>query len=147
MLEEVTYTHRYGDKIRFEFIGDKTIKVTGYQPYYRMGWPNVYEPAYEAFIAERAEHGMDLVTFDEFKEVVHEYKDEELRLKMRPYAELVYSDQNTIDMWDPSGGPYLHAGQDMREFFHKFKFPNPLIIKEFKTGKDAIDPCLLILLD
>ena len=136
MLEEVTYSNRYKDQIRFEFIGDRTIKVTGYQPYYRMGWPNVYEPAYEAFIAERAEHGMDLVDFDQFKKIVHEYKDEELRLKMRPYAELVVSNPDVIDMFDPSGGPYLHEGQDMREFFYKFDFKEPLIIKEFKTSKD-----------
>ena len=147
MSKEVIYKNRYRDEIKFELLDNRTIKVTGYQPYYRMGWPNVYEPAYEAFIAERAEHGMELVDFDQFKKIVHEYKDEELRLKMRPYAELVVSNPDVIDMWDPSGGPYLHAGQDMREFFHKFKFPNPLIIKEFKTGKDAIDPCVLILLD
>jgi hypothetical protein len=133
MLEEVTYSNRYKDQIRFEFIGEKTIKVTGYSPYYRMGWPNVYDKAYEAYVAEHAEHGMELVDFDQFKKIVHEYKDEELRLKMRPYAELVYSDQNTIDMWDPSGGPYLHEGHDMREFFYKHKFPEPLIINEFKT--------------
>jgi hypothetical protein len=143
MLEEVTYSNRYKDQIRFEFIADKTIKVTGYSPYYRMGWPNVYEPAYEAFVAEHAEHGMELVEFEEFKKIVHEYKDEELRLKMRPYAELVVSNQDVIDMFDPSGGPYLHAGQDMREFFYEFKFPNPLIIKEFKTDKD----CVLIKLE
>ena len=137
MLEEVTYSNRYKDKIRFEFIGDKTIKVSGFSPYYRMGWPNVYDDAYETYMAEHAKHGMDLVTFDEFKKVVHEYKDEELRKKMRPYAELVVSNPDVIDMFDPSGGPYLHAGQDMREFFAEFKFPNPLIIKEFKTGYDG----------
>jgi hypothetical protein len=136
MLEEVTYTNRYKDKIRFEFIGDKTIKVTGYSPYYRMGYPNIYEPSYESFVSDRAEHGMELVDFDQFKKIVHEYKDEELRLKMRPYAELVVSNPDVIDMFDPSGGPYLHEGQDMREFFYKFDFKEPLIIKEFKTSKD-----------
>ena len=96
----------------------------------------IYEPSYESFVSDRAEHGMELVDFDQFKKIVHEYKDEELRLKMRPYAELVVSNPDVIDMFDPSGGPYLHEGQDMREFFYKFDFKEPLIIKEFKTSKD-----------
>ncbi len=134
MLEEVTYSNRYKDQIRFEFIGEKTIKVTGYSPYYRMGWPNVYDKAYEAYVAD---HGP--IDLEEFKKIVHDYKNE----SMRPYSQLIYSDQNTIDMWDPSGGPYLSAGHDMREFFYKFKFPDPLIIKEFKTGNN--DYVLIIL--
>lgn len=137
MSTEVAYSNRYKDQIKFEIIDDKTIKVTGYSPYYRMGWPNVYDKAYEAFVAEHAEHGMELVEFEEFKKVVHDYKNE----KMRPYSQLVYSDQNTIDMWDPSGGPYLHSGQDMREFFRDSS--KPLIIKEFKTDED----CVLIKLE
>lgn len=133
MLKETTYRNRYKDEIKFEFIGDKTIKVSGFSPYYRIGWPNVYDKAYESFINEQAEHGMELVELEEFKKIVHDYNNE----KIKPYSMLVYSDQNTIDMWDPSGGPYLSAGTDMREFFYKFKFPDPLIIKEFKTGYDG----------
>jgi hypothetical protein len=128
MLEETTYRNRYGDNIRFEFIGDKTIKVTGYSPYYRMGWPNVYDKAYEAYVAD---HGP--IDLEEFKKIVHNYENKD----MRPYSMLIYSDQNTINMWDPSGGPYLHEGHDMREFFYKHKFPEPLIIKEFKTQEEG----------
>jgi hypothetical protein len=135
MLEEVTYSNRYKDQIRFEFIGDKTIKVTGYSPYYRMGWPNVYDKAHEAYVND---HGP--IDLEEFKKIVHNYENKD----MRPYSQLIYSDQNTINMWDPSGGPYLHSGTDMREFFYKFKFPNPLIIKEFKTGKEGY---ILIILE
>ena len=135
MLEETTYRNRGGDNIRFEFIGDKTIKMSGYLPYCRMGWPNVYDKAYEAFVAEHAEHGMELVNFEDFKEIVHDYKNE----KIRPYSQLVYSDTNTINMFDPPSGPYLHSGHDMRDFFHKFNFKDPLIIQEFKiTGEDYV---------
>jgi hypothetical protein len=134
MLEETTYRNRYGDNIRFEFIGDKTIKVTGYSPYYRMGWPNVYDKAYEAYIAENGP-----IDIEEFKKIVHDYDNKD----MRPYSLLIYSDTDTISMWDPSGGPYLDAGQDMRQFFYKFDFKEPLIIKEFKTGNN--DYVLIIL--
>lgn len=37
------------------------------------------------------------------------------------YAPLVYSDKTKINMVDPSGGPYLHAGQDMGVFNEFFK--------------------------
>jgi len=144
MLEEVTYINRYKDKIRFEFIGDKTIKVSGYGPYYRIGWPNIYDNAYETYIAEHAKHGMELVTFEEFKKIVHDSSDRERYEKMRPYSMLVVSNPEVVDMFDPSGGPYLHAGQDMRHFFHEFKFPNPLLIKEFKTHYDGYVLILLM---
>ncbi len=133
MLEETTYRNRYGDNIRFEFIGEKTIKVTGYGPYYRIGWPNEYGKAYKAFLDESDKHGMELVEFEEFKKIVHDYNNE----SMRPYSQLVISNTNIIDMFDPSGGPYLHSGHDMREFFYKHKFPEPLIIKEFKTQEEG----------
>jgi hypothetical protein len=132
MPTEVTYSNRYKDQIKFELVDSTTIKITGYSPYYRMGWPNVYDKAYEAYVADNGQ-----IDIEEFKKIVHDYKNE----KMRTYSQLVYSDQNTIDMWDPSGGPYLAAGQDMREFFRDST--KPLIIKEFKTDKD----CVLIKLE
>jgi hypothetical protein len=45
------------------------------------------------------------------------------------YASLIYSDKNKIDMIDPSGGPYLHAGHDMGKFDKSF---DGMIIEEFK---------------
>ena len=132
MSTEVTYSNRYRDQIKFELIDDTTIKITGYSPYYRMGWPNVYDKAHEAYVADNGE-----IDIEEFKKIVHDYNNE----AMRAYSKLVYSDQNTINMWDPSGGPYLHSGQDMREFFRDST--KPLIIKEFKTGED----CVLIKLE
>ena len=127
MSTEVTYSNRYRDQIKFELIDDTTIKITGYSPYYRMGWPNVYDKAHEAYVADNGE-----IDIEEFKKIVHDYENKD----MRAYSQLVYSDQNTINMWDPSGGPYLHSGQDMREFFRDST--KPLIIKEFKTDIDCI---------
>lgn len=129
------YHNRYRDKITFDHKG-KTVTMTGYSPYFRYSWPNVYDKAYKAFVDEHAKHGMELVDLEKFKEVVHEYKDEELRLKMRPYAELVYSDQDTIDMVDPSGGPYLSRGMNLKEFFGKDY--QDLIIESIKIGKNNI---------
>ena len=129
------YNNRYRDKIVFDHKG-KTVTMTGYSPYFRISWPNVYDKAYEAFVNDHAKHGMELVDFEEFKKKVHEYKDEELRVKMRPYAELVYSDRDTIDMVDPSGGPYISRGMNLKEFFGKDY--EDLIIKSIKTETDKI---------
>ena len=55
---------------------------------------------------------------------------------MRPYAELVYSDKDTIDMVDPSGGPYLSRGMNLKEFLGRDY--EDLIIKSIKIGKNNI---------
>lgn len=127
MSKQVVYQNRYKDQIKFELLENRTIKITGYSPYYRVGYPNVYDKAYEAYVSD---HGS--IDIEEFKKIVHDYKNE----KMKPYSMLVYSNQDVIDMWDPSGGPYLHSGTDMREFFRDES--KPMIIKEFKTDKDCV---------
>lgn len=132
---KTVYSNRYRDKIVFDHKG-KTVTMSGHSPYFRISWPNVYDKAYKAFVDEHAKHGIELVDLEEFKKVVHEYKDEELRVKIRPYAELVYSDTNTIDMVDPSGGPYLSRGMNLKEFFGKDY--EDLIIESIKIGKKNV---------
>ena len=78
---------------------------------------------------DHAENGMDLETF---KNEVHNYKDE----AMRPYSQLVYSDRDTIEMVDPSGGPYLTIGTNLKSFFGK-DYEN-LIIESIEIKKDKI---------
>ena len=72
------------------------------------------------------------MNFEEFKEEVHNYKNE----AMKPYAQLVYSDKDTISMVDPSGGPYISLGDNLKEFFGRDY--EDLIIKSIKIGKSGI---------
>ena len=125
------YNNRYRDKIVFDHKG-KTVTMTGYSPYFRYSWPNVYDKAYEAYLEDNAKHLVPLMNFEEFKEEVHNYKNE----AMRPYAQLVYSDKDTIDMVDPSGGPYLSRGMNLKMFFGKDY--EDLIIESIKLGKKNI---------
>jgi hypothetical protein len=125
------YYNRYNDKLTFEHKG-KTVEMTGHSPYYRISWPNVYDKAYEAFLEDNAKHLIPLMEFEEFKKEVHNYENK----AMRPYAELVYSDKDTINMVDPSGGPYLTVGNNLKMFFGKDY--EDLIIKEIKTEVDKI---------
>jgi hypothetical protein len=112
---KTTYPNRYGDLIQFEHIDNKVIMTGG--SWFRYGWPNVYDKAYEAFVNEYAEHGIELMDFETFKNEVHNSNNKEQYQKMRSYAELVYSDRDTIDMVDPSGGPYISLGDNLKDFF------------------------------
>jgi hypothetical protein len=124
---KVVYHNRYKDKITFEHVG-KIVEMTGHSPYYRIGYPNVYDKAYQAYLEDNAKHLTPLMNLKDFEKEVHNYSS---NTAMRPYVELVYSDENTIDMVDPSGGPYLVVGSNLRMFFGKDY--EDLIIKTIKT--------------
>jgi hypothetical protein len=72
------------------------------------------------------------MSLEEFKKEVHNYKDE----TMRPYSQLVYSDKDTIDMVDPSGGPYISLGDNLKGFFGKDY--QDLIITEIKFKENVV---------
>lgn len=124
---KAVYHNRYKDKITFEHKGE-IVEMTGHSPYYRIGYPNVYDKAYQTYLEDNAKHLIPLMNLEDFKKEVHNYSSNE---SMRPYVELVYSDQDTIDMVDPSGGPYISLGDNLKEFFGKDY--EDLIIKEIKT--------------
>ena len=120
------YRNRYKDEITFDH-KEKIVEMTGHSPYYRIGWPNVYDKAYQAYMEDNLKHLSPLMSLKEFKKEVHDYNNE----SMKPYAQLVYSDKDTIDMVDPSGGPYISLGDNLKEFFGRDY--EDLIIKTIKT--------------
>jgi len=124
------YKNRYKDEITFEHEGDTVVMTGG--SWFRYSWPNVYDKAYEAFIQDNAKHLIPLMSLEEFKKEVHNYKDE----TMRPYSQLVYSDKDTIDMVDPSGGPYISLGDNLKEFFGKDY--QDLVITEIKFKENVV---------
>ena len=111
-----TYVNRYRDQIVFEQEGD-TILMSGYNPVYcRYGFPNIYTEAYEAYcsVVYEVPDGQPM-SLDKFKEVVHEWRDGTNWI-MKLFGPLIISDTNTIDMFDPSGGPYMSVGTNMSHF-------------------------------
>ncbi len=101
------YKNRYGDVFTFTLTEDGNVLWEGDFGYSRMGFPNVYDTAY----AKYQEDGGDM-NIEQFKEEVHKYesdtdKPSEIGEK---YRSLVHPDSNTINMVDPSGGPYLTSG-------------------------------------
>jgi len=111
---KVTYQNRYGDNIVFEKVDDKTVKMSGYKPeWVRCGYPNVYDDAYAAY-CENIEEPMSL---EQFKDKIHNSKFELLK----KYQSLVYSNTSTYNMVDPSGGPYVAVGGNLKHYFETKK--------------------------
>ena len=128
-MEKIKYTNRYKDVFTFSKTEDGNILLEGEFKWMRYSYPNVYDDAYQAYYLETDSD--ERMTMGEFKKAVHEYDKEtfEATPLNKKYAKLVYSDRNKIDMIDPSGGPYMHAGYDMGMFSESFK---GMIIEEFK---------------
>lgn len=113
-MKKTTYKNRYGDIFEFKETPDG-IKWTGAFHYVRIGYPNDYSKAYEAYSNDVDTD--ERLTLGEFMNKVHEYDD-----KYQPgpitkkYVHLVFSKVGEFNMVDPSGGPCICAGTDMSRF-------------------------------
>ena len=132
----VKYTNRYNDVHTFTKVDETKILWQGNFDHSRFSWPNVYKEAYEQYRKD----GGDL-HIEDFKKEVHNYIHDENGKYVGPseiankYATMVYSDRNTINMVDPSGGPYLTRGIDLGEYLGK-EFENRIVssFEPVKTG-------------
>jgi len=144
-----TYNNRYRDAIVFERTDDNTVVMTGGQ-YFRCGWPNKYDRAYRAYMEvvkklEEPDYNLlvedvDANTIRSFTEAefeqamqghLHDYEDKKANPTLKSLWKHVYSDMDTIDMVDPSGGPYVKLGYDLKEMVG---FPESFVIKSIKFG-------------
>jgi hypothetical protein len=136
------YHNRYRDKIIFDHKG-KTVTMSGYSPYYRYSWPNVYDTAYEKYVesavVDAELQDSQIMTQEEFEKALYVDKDDtgwHNNALYQLFGKYIYSDKDTIDMVDPSGGPYLTIGTNLKSFFGK-DYEN-LIIKSIEIKKDKI---------
>jgi coenzyme F420-reducing hydrogenase alpha subunit len=126
------YHNRYNDKITFEHIDDKVIMTGG--NWFRYGLLNDYSKAYHQYVMDGGHETMEV-----FEKLVHEYDSEaksytELAKK---YQSLVFS-TNDISMVDPSGGPYISLGNNLKEFWPKGKYQD-LIVESIKMASPTKD--------
>lgn len=132
-----TYKNRYGDVFTFTKDDNQDVLWEGNFEYCRIGMPNDYTRAYEAYCNDVA----DPMPLKEFKEAVHEYDVDikEYRLGYT-YLNMVDSLAHEIDMVDPSGGPYITRGMSLTSFGFK-----DYVVKDFQkinTGyKIIIEKC------
>ena len=112
-------TNRYGDKFTFTPQEDGTILWEGNFEYIRVGFPNDYTDAYQAYTTNDGVMGLN-----EFKEEVHRQIYDENNKWVGPcdiarvYGPMVKS-KDEINMVDPSGGPYLTEGMVIKELSNK----------------------------
>ena len=136
------YYNRYKDKITFDHKG-KTVTMSGYSPYFRYSWPNVYDTAYEKYVesavVDAKLEGNQILTQEEFEQALFVRKDEDeygYNALYKLFGKYIYSNKDVIEMVDPSGGPYLSVGTNLKEFFGREY--EDLIIESIKIGKKNI---------
>ncbi|TXG86619.1 MAG: hypothetical protein E6R13_00135 [Spirochaetes bacterium] len=110
---KTTYNNRYGDVYTFTVDDDGNVLWEGSFEHHRIAWPNDYTEAYAKYL-EDSKHIEQPMSLEQFKEVVHQYDDETSKYIYPDYVKLVGSDRSKISMVDPSGGPYIAVGMELR---------------------------------
>lgn len=112
LVEE--YKNRYGDIYKFYKLDDGNALIEGDFKWMRMGCPNIYDDAYIEYMKDVkvSEAIFEPLTFNEFKFAVHKISYSRGK-GINKYQKLITSDKNTINMIDPSGGPYLAEGMEL----------------------------------
>ena len=130
----VNYRNRYGDEYTFTKQEDGTILWEGPFEHVRIGFPNVYKVAYQQFRKD----GGQMNQFD-FEEAVHKqiYDEDGNWIKKGPicedYGPMVFSDNDNINMVDPSGGPYIKQHMNLGEIGKEF---NGRCVSSFTWNND-----------
>ena len=143
------YTNRYNDVYTFTLQENGDVLWEGEFKHCRFAWPNVYKEAYQQYRKDCSDLQIDYMHIEEFKKAVHEYDDEKFEYTplARQYGPLVYSDTKTINMVDPSGGPYIKAGQMLSHIIYGDEMN--VIVESFesvengyliKTKEHKVDP-------
>jgi len=109
------YKNRYGDEFTFTLQEDGNVLWEGKFEYIRIGYPNDYTKAYNQYLHDNKEN-KGTMSFNEFKEKVHEYNDETNQYVYDKYVRMVESIKDKISMVDPSGGPYIAVGSSLSSF-------------------------------
>lgn len=122
------YRNRYGDVFTFEQLENGNIQWSGNFKYCRLGMPNDYNKAWEVFQKEYG--GLD---YEEFVGAIHTYDEETSSYVFADLLPLVESKKDVINMVDPSGGPFIKEGMDMKLFDLKG------IVKEFIWNKNGYE--------
>jgi len=122
------YKNRYGDVFTFEQLENGNIQWSGNFEYCRFGMPNDYSKAWEVFKEEYG--GLD---YEEFVGAIHTYDEETNSYVFADLLPLVESKKDVINMVDPSGGPFINGGMDMKLFDLKG------IVKEFISNENGYE--------
>jgi len=129
-----TYKNRYGDVIIFKYYPeDKKVTMEGYNPdWIRVGYCNVYDKAYEAYLHDNSKiNNITKISFEYFKKII--FDNHELYNK---YGKFIYTDFNKYNMVDPSGGPYICLGTNLNIYFDDIN--DNLFVKRITSKNNKI---------
>lgn len=130
------YKNRYNDVFTFTEDENHDVLWEGNFEYCRIGMPNDYTKAYEAYCLNTRRP----ISLESFKDIVHKYDDKNHKYLYDKYINLVKCLKDEIDMIDPSGGPYITREMELDSFGFK-----DYVVKNFEkieTGYKIItDKC------
>lgn len=127
-MDVMKYKNRYGDVYTFEQLDNGNVQWSGNFEYCRYGFPNDYSLAWEVFQEEYG--GM---SYEDFKKNVHAYDEEKEQYVFPDLVPLISSKKDIINMVDPSGGPFITEGMNLKEFGVKG------VVKEFIANGDGYE--------
>lgn len=107
MMQETTYKNRYSEEIKFKHLDDKTIEMSNYYKNFRVGYKNDYDEAYNTYLNSTK------LSKEEFIKKIHAYGVDHF---IDTYGSLVKTTK-IVNMVDPSGGPYIELGSNLRFIF------------------------------
>ena len=122
------YVNRNGDVFTFEQKDNGNVQWSGDFQYCRYGFPNDYSLAWEVFQEDYG--GM---SYEDFKKNVHAYDEDKKEHVFKDLLPLITSMKDTINMVDPSGGPFITEGMDLKEFGVEG------VVKEFIPNGDGYE--------
>ena len=107
--KQIKYRNRYNEIFTFTQTSKTEILWEGNFEYCRYGLNNCYDKAYKKYL----EDGNENIPLNKFIQKIHISDEKGL---MEPYINLIYPLIDVIYMVDPSGGPYINKGMDMKYF-------------------------------
>jgi hypothetical protein len=123
-MRQFKYENRYHDQILFKEVSENVWHMSGFEPRWtRVGCHNDYSIAYAAYCVDESDP-MPIEKFE--KEVTKWYGPDKSDIAEK-YGRMVTSDQSRINMFDPSGGPYIQEGHYWKELGGKIKSINPKV--------------------
>ena len=122
------YVNRYGDVFTFEQKENGNVQWSGKFEHCRYGMPNDYSLAWEVFQEDYG--GM---SYEDFKKNVHAYDEVKKEHVFKDLLPLITPMKDIINMVDPSGGPFITEGMDLKEFGVEG------IAKEFIANEDGYE--------
>jgi hypothetical protein len=100
-----THTNRNGTVSTYTELRNGNIQWNGDFEFCRVGYPNDYTRAWTYF---KKEYGG--LEYEDFVEEVFRFNELTSEYVFPDVVPLIVSDEKTIDMIDPSGGPYMTIG-------------------------------------